>query len=419
MEARSDSSPLPNRPRMGERSVRRIRRGHRRLRTDLHDHGVCGPDGQNRLRPRLHGGVFRGKRIRRLGNDRLELYDRRGRHAGTFSRRTSRRCKRAHCRPARRQTRHSIRATRGFHHRRSFHRHSRRRRSGKPHRPRPQQPRAQQPKLGCPRRPQPMRELMGLQRTTRRHTHEQHPPFSERGPDLALRTGDGTCARRYNRGDSFPKSQAAPHIGHSLGLRHLRSLYSRSASYNRSRTIHDGLLRGFGSRNQYNLIPFVNGADPTQLLLNAALFVPFGCFFGTALGRRAPHDFLAKKRARACKRTAMSLAKTAAGSFAFSLVIETSQLLNNRTFDIDDLVMNTLGGCIGFAIALVAARLMQGSALRRHTVRTALQQNRNCASARPRRNGVTIAFSGIAAAAFLGRFVLFNELTAAGMLYGF
>lgn len=184
-------------------------------------------------------------------------------------------------------------------------------------------------------------------------------------------------------------------------------------------TIHDGLLRGFGSRGQYNLVPFVNGADPTQLLLNAALFVPFGCFFGKALGRRAPHDFLTKKRASACKRTAMNLAKTAAGSFAFSLAIETSQLLNNRTFDIDDLVMNTLGGCIGFAIALAAARLMQDSALRRRTARTALQRNRGCTSTRPRRNGVTIAFSGIAAAAFLGRFALFNELAAAGMLYGF
>ena len=114
----------------------------------------------------------------------------------------------------------------------------------------------------------------------------------------------------------------------------------------------------------------------------------------------------------------MNLAKTAAGSFIFSLVIETSQLLNNRTFDIDDLVMNTLGGCIGFAIALAAARLMQCSALRRHAVRTALQQNRDCASTHPRRNGVTIAFSGIAAAAFLGRFVLVTALAAAGRLDG-
>ncbi|WP_415927678.1 VanZ family protein, partial [Slackia piriformis] len=184
-------------------------------------------------------------------------------------------------------------------------------------------------------------------------------------------------------------------------------------------TIHDGLLRGFGSRNQYNLVPFVNGADPTQLLLNAALFVPFGCFFGRALGRRAPHDFLTKKRASACKRTAMNLAKTAAGSFAFSLAIETSQLLNNRTFDIDDLVMNTLGGCIGFAIALAAARLMQDSAFEDAQLARALQRNRDCTSARPRRSGATVVFSGIAAAAFLGRFVLFNELAAAGMLYGF
>ena len=115
----------------------------------------------------------------------------------------------------------------------------------------------------------------------------------------------------------------------------------------------------------------------------------------------------------------MNLAKTAAGSFAFSLAIETSQLLSNRTFDIDDLVMNTLGGCIGFAIALAAARLMQDSAFRRRTARTALQRNRDCTSARPRRSGATVVFFGIAAAAFLGRFVLFNELAAAGMLYGF
>lgn len=37
-------------------------------------------------------------------------------------------------------------------------------------------------------------------------------------------------------------------------------------------TIHDGLLRGFGSRNQYNLVPFVNGGRPNPASAQRSTF---------------------------------------------------------------------------------------------------------------------------------------------------
>ncbi|MDE8707787.1 VanZ family protein [[Ruminococcus] torques] len=45
-----------------------------------------------------------------------------------------------------------------------------------------------------------------------------------------------------------------------------------------------------------------------------------------------------------------SLHLTALARFSFSILIEISQLLNNRRTDIDDLIMNTLGSIIGFLI---------------------------------------------------------------------
>ncbi len=42
--------------------------------------------------------------------------------------------------------------------------------------------------------------------------------------------------------------------------------------------------------------------------------------------------------------------KTALTGFTLSLIIELSQLFNRRITDIDDLMMNTLGALIGWAI---------------------------------------------------------------------
>ena len=53
-----------------------------------------------------------------------------------------------------------------------------------------------------------------------------------------------------------------------------------------------------------------------------------------------------------------SLHLTALAGFSFSILIEISQLLNNRRTDIDDLIMNTLGAIIGFLIYKSFKKLM-------------------------------------------------------------
>lgn len=80
-----------------------------------------------------------------------------------------------------------------------------------------------------------------------------------------------------------------------------------------------------------NWIPFKDiTTNSLQYILNIILFVPLGLVIPLLWKRFA------------------SLQKTFRISFLFSLTIELSQLFNFRTTDIDDLLMNTLGGVIGF-----------------------------------------------------------------------
>lgn len=100
-----------------------------------------------------------------------------------------------------------------------------------------------------------------------------------------------------------------------------------------------GMLSVTGIPNIYNLhfvtdinwVPFKDiTTNSVQYVLNIILFVPLGLFM-PLLWKRF-----------------VSLQKVLNISFLFSLAIELSQLLNFRTTDIDDLLMNTLGGVIGF-----------------------------------------------------------------------
>lgn len=87
-----------------------------------------------------------------------------------------------------------------------------------------------------------------------------------------------------------------------------------------------------------------------QLLLNIVLFVPLGFIARTLLKLRLP--------------------ATLALSFVATGLIETAQLTGLfgvypfafRTFDVDDLLCNTLGGLIGWALGQLAARLAQREA---------------------------------------------------------
>lgn len=178
-------------------------------------------------------------------------------------------------------------------------------------------------------------------------------------------------------------------------------------------TLPDGMRRGMPRFDQCNLVPFINGADPVQCLLNVALFVPFGCFLavafnedGSAAGKRKAFIF-AKRLANGHNRAATHCAKAALGGFAFSFAVETSQLLTNRVSDIDDLAMNTLGACMGCAVALACMRITR--------VRTPRKASLVCS----RQSMHTAMLTVIIAAAFLGRFLFFDEMAAAAALYGF
>ncbi|MCI8272017.1 MAG: VanZ family protein [Erysipelotrichaceae bacterium] len=147
-------------------------------------------------------------------------------------------------------------------------------------------------------------------------------------------------------------------------------------------TLYDVLLYKLEMRpEQIHIFPFWGIIDWSAYLLNVLLFVPFGMF--------AP--LIWKNRNR--------LLPVLYSAFSFSLLIELSQLLNNRRCDIDDLLLNTLGGVIGFLIY------------------TAWMKKAN---ARSNLHEITfINMEWYIAAIFIGRFLFFNEMGWARLLYRF
>ncbi|HBC97786.1 MAG TPA: VanZ family protein [Clostridium sp.] len=81
-----------------------------------------------------------------------------------------------------------------------------------------------------------------------------------------------------------------------------------------------------------NLVPFKDSLDITSIL-NIILFMPFGIFLPTLWDKYR------------------KLLPTFCYGFTFSLIIEVSQLFTrNRTFDINDLIFNTLGTVCGWVV---------------------------------------------------------------------
>lgn len=105
----------------------------------------------------------------------------------------------------------------------------------------------------------------------------------------------------------------------------------------------------------YNLIPFLEirrfivyrkklgmMAVMVNLLGNVAAFLPFGFFLPT----------LSRKNRSFMYVTLLS--------FEFSLLIECIQLLSKvGSFDVDDMILNTLGGSLGFLCFLAAKKLIE------------------------------------------------------------
>lgn len=146
-------------------------------------------------------------------------------------------------------------------------------------------------------------------------------------------------------------------------------------------TLYDALLYRLEFRpEQLNLIPFSDGVGVTGYL-NILLFVPFGLLI-PLLWARMDHPAI-----------------IVCSGFGFSLLIELSQLLNNRRTDIDDLLLNTLGALIGYAVFTVILKIRGG---RRAT---------------PSPAGYMLFVFILAA--FLGHFFLYNDMGLAKLLYGF
>ncbi len=149
-----------------------------------------------------------------------------------------------------------------------------------------------------------------------------------------------------------------------------------------SGTLYD-LLRSGGlaiDTATVNLIPF---SDPEYskvgYVLNVIMLMPFGFL--------APTLFRDKRK----------LWKTALTGALFSVLIEGSQLLNYRSTDVDDVILNTLGAVIGYGIYRLFSRLF-----RKDVGKTPCL---------PCESGVLVL------AAFFGKFLLFNGLQMACLLY--
>lgn len=147
-------------------------------------------------------------------------------------------------------------------------------------------------------------------------------------------------------------------------------------------TLHDALRFGIDlNPHQINLIPFANFTeDVVGHALNVLLFVPIG--------------LLVPLLSDGCPR-ALPIVVTAIAS---SLVIEVSQLLNSRITDIDDLLMNVTGALIGYYVFRM------------------IDQKKEKQSDQV--SGINIAAAMITAT-FLGRFLLYDEMGLAKMLFGF
>ncbi len=143
-------------------------------------------------------------------------------------------------------------------------------------------------------------------------------------------------------------------------------------------------LRRYGiqlNNGQINLLPFSKNIDIVAYSLNVLLFVPLGFFL----------PFIWPNIDK--------LKYTVLSGFSFSLLIEISQLFNNRRTDIDDLILNTLGTLIGYLLFRVFIRVTK------RTVHPVIYFKYE----------PEIYILAI----FLGHFLLFNEFGLAKILYGF
>ena len=132
--------------------------------------------------------------------------------------------------------------------------------------------------------------------------------------------------------------------------------------------------------DQVNLLPFSKEINVRQYLLNVFLFVPLGVL----LPLLWPHTG--------------KLRYSILAGFAFSLLIELSQLCNQRATDVDDLIMNTLGALLGYLLYALPAHFIKRK-----------RGQPEYARYEP------FVYIGVM---FFGHFVLYNWLGMVGILFG-
>lgn len=147
-------------------------------------------------------------------------------------------------------------------------------------------------------------------------------------------------------------------------------------------TIYDGLRYQFEWRqDQINLIPFSNDIDIIAYLLNIVFFIPLGLLIPIIWSK------------------INTVLKIFGTSILFSFLIEISQLLNNRRTDIDDILLNVLGAIIGFVFYKLFDKITKSK----------FQVN----------NPIFLELPICIIMVFIGRFLLYNEMGLAKILYGF
>ncbi len=145
-------------------------------------------------------------------------------------------------------------------------------------------------------------------------------------------------------------------------------------------TLYDGFLYELElKQEQLNFVPFSNDIDITAYLQNILLFVPFGFLI----------PLIHKQK--------INIIYILTNGFLFSVLIETSQLLNNRRTDIDDLILNTLGAFIGFILYKLFIRITKFKYKTSFYIEPYI----------------------FIAIIFISRFLLFNEIGIAKLLYKF
>ena len=148
-----------------------------------------------------------------------------------------------------------------------------------------------------------------------------------------------------------------------------------------SGTLYELLRSGLDLRS-INLIPFSDDSiDRVGYILNVVMLVPLGFLV----------PFLWRGTRKLWKVTAIGA--------GLSVLVELSQLLNFRSTDVDDVLLNTLGAMIGYGLWRLYARIIPwdpGKAGR-------FFQEGFC----------------YIAVIFLGKFFFYNEMALAARIYGF